>query len=144
MNFQHTEDRRMLADSLNRFVAEQYGFEARERIARSDEGYSRDMWRRFCEFGIIGAFFDESTGGFGGDGFDIAIVFEALGRGLVVEPFLDALIVGRALAYAGNERQQWVKRGLRVSALCRWRSIRRGISVRASRKRRYSYTAGSA
>ncbi|SAK93442.1 acyl-CoA dehydrogenase domain-containing protein [Caballeronia hypogeia] len=108
MNFQHTEDRRMLADSLNRFIAEQYGFDARDRIARSAEGLSRDMWRRFCELGIIGAFFDETVGGFGGDGFDVAVVFEALGRGLVVEPFLDALIVGRALAHAGNESQREV------------------------------------
>ncbi|MGF6408936.1 acyl-CoA dehydrogenase family protein [Paraburkholderia sp. MM5482-R1] len=108
MNFQHTEDRRMLADSLNRFIAEQYGFDVRDRIARSAEGLSRDMWRRFCELGIIGAFFDETVGGFGGDGFDIAVVFEALGRGLVVEPFLDALIVGRALAHAGNESQREV------------------------------------
>ncbi|BBU31822.1 acyl-CoA dehydrogenase [Burkholderia sp. THE68] len=106
MNFQHTDDRRMLADSLNRFVVEQYGFEARDRIARSDEGFSRDMWQRFCELGIVGAFFDEAAGGFGGDGFDVAVVFEALGRGLVVEPFLDALIVGRALAHAGNDTQR--------------------------------------
>ncbi|SAK84373.1 acyl-CoA dehydrogenase domain-containing protein [Caballeronia pedi] len=106
MNFQHTDDRRMLADSLNRFVAEQYGFEARDKIARSDEGFSRDMWQRFCELGIVGAFFDEAAGGFGGDGFDVAVVFEALGRGLVVEPFLDALIVGRALAHAGNDAQR--------------------------------------
>ena len=108
MNFQHTEDRRMLADSLNRFIAEQYGFDVRDRIARSAEGLSRDMWKRFCELGIIGAFFDETVGGFGGDGFDIAVVFEALGRGLIVEPFLDALIVGRALAHAGNESQREV------------------------------------
>ncbi|WP_250530244.1 acyl-CoA dehydrogenase [Caballeronia sp. ATUFL_F1_KS4A] len=106
MNFQHTEDRRMLADSLNRFIAEQYGFDVRDRIARSQEGFSRDMWRRFCELGIVGAFFDESIGGFGGDGFDVSVVFEALGRGLVVEPFLDTLIVGRALAFAGDERQR--------------------------------------
>src|SRR5215469_6134142 len=108
MNFQHAEDRRMLADSLNRFIAGQYGFNVRDRIACSEEGYSRDMWRRFCELGIIGAFFDESVGGFGGDGFDIAVVFEALGRGLVVEPFLDALIVGRALAHAGNDKQRGI------------------------------------
>ncbi|AQH02243.1 pimeloyl-CoA dehydrogenase small subunit [Burkholderia sp. KK1] len=106
MNFQHTEDRRMLADSLNRFIVEQYGFETRDRIARSEEGFSRDMWQRFCELGIVGAFFDETAGGFGGDGFDVSVVFEALGRGLVVEPFLDALIVGRALAHAGHDAQR--------------------------------------
>ncbi|MBN3767601.1 acyl-CoA dehydrogenase family protein [Burkholderia sp. Ac-20365] len=108
MNFQHTEDRRMLADSLNRFIAAQYPFNVRDRIAQSDEGFSLDMWKRFCELGIVGAFFDESVGGFGGDGFDIAVVFEALGRGLVVEPFVDALIVGRALACAGNAFQRGI------------------------------------
>ncbi|RKE35089.1 hypothetical protein B0G76_1140 [Paraburkholderia sp. BL23I1N1] len=106
MNFQHTEDRRMLADTLNRFVAEQYGFDTRDRIARSREGFSADLWNRFAELGIIGALFDEANGGFGGDGFDIAVVFESLGRGLVVEPFLDTLIVGQALTRGGNETQK--------------------------------------
>ncbi|RKR44833.1 acyl-CoA dehydrogenase [Paraburkholderia sp. BL17N1] len=106
MNFQHTEDRRMLADTLNRFVSEQYGFATRDRIARSDQGYSSDLWSRFAELGIIGALFDEADGGFGGGGFDIAVVFESLGRGLVVEPFLDTLIVGRAIARSGNEAQK--------------------------------------
>ncbi|ASV98688.1 acyl-CoA dehydrogenase family protein [Paraburkholderia aromaticivorans] len=106
MNFQHTEDRRMLADSLNRFIGEQYGFETRDRIARSAQGYSGDLWNRFAELGVIGALFDEADGGFGGGGFDIAVVFESLGRGLVVEPFLDTLIVGRAIARSGTEAQK--------------------------------------
>ncbi|MCP3719678.1 acyl-CoA dehydrogenase family protein [Paraburkholderia sp. CNPSo 3281] len=106
MDFQHTEDRRMLADTLNRFISEQYGFNTRDTIARSEEGFSADMWQRFAELGVIGALFDEADGGFGGAGFDVAVVFEALGRGLVVEPFLDTLIVGRALARAGSEAQR--------------------------------------
>ena len=106
MNFEHTEDRKMLADSLNRFISEQYGFPTRDKIARSAEGFSRDMWDRFAELGVIGALFDEAHGGFGGQGFDISVVFESLGRGLVVEPFLDTLIVGRALAHAGSAAQQ--------------------------------------
>ena len=106
MNFQHTEDRRMLADTLNRFVSEQYGFETRDRLARSDLGFSRELWGQFAELGIIGALFNEAEGGFGGDGFDIAVVFESLGRGLVVEPFLGALIVGQAITHAGNDAQK--------------------------------------
>jgi alkylation response protein AidB-like acyl-CoA dehydrogenase len=105
MNFQHTEDRRMLADTLNRFVTEQYRFDTRDRIARSVQGFSSDLWNRFAELGVIGALFDEADGGFGG-GFDIAVVFESLGRGLVVEPFLDTLIVGRAIALSGNDAQR--------------------------------------
>lgn len=106
MNFQHTEDRRMLADTLNRFITEQYDFETRDRIARSPEGFSADLWNRFAELGIVGALFDEADGGFGGGGFDIAVVFECLGRGLVVEPFLDTLIVGQAIARAGSDTQK--------------------------------------
>lgn len=81
MDFQHTEDRRMLADTLNRFIAEQYAFPVRDRIAQSAEGFDRAMWRRFAELGTVGALFAEADGGFGGAGFDIAVVFECSGAG---------------------------------------------------------------
>src|SRR5687768_10375715 len=106
MNFEHTEDRRMLADSLNRFIAEQYAFEARDRIAKSEQGFSSEIWQQFAELGVIGALFREEVGGFGGGGFDLAVVFEALGRGLVVEPVLGAVMAGEAIAAAGSEAQK--------------------------------------
>jgi len=106
MNFEHTEDRRMLADSLGRFLREQYTFETRDRIARSPEGFSAAHWQQIAGLGAIGALFGEADGGYGGDGFDIAVVFEQLGRALAVEPFLGTLIVGRAIAAAGSEAQR--------------------------------------
>ncbi|WP_137894748.1 acyl-CoA dehydrogenase [Ramlibacter sp. 2FC] len=121
MNFEHTEDRRMLADSLDRFVAEQYGFESRNRIAYGEQGHSTELWQQFAELGAIGALFPESEGGFGGAGFDIAVVFESLGRGLVAEPFLGALMVGRAIAAAGSaaqkERLAGLMAGSQIAAL---------------------------
>lgn len=108
MNFEHTEDRRMLADSLNRFIAEQYAFERRDRIAKSAHGFSPEIWRQFAELGVIGALFSEADGGFGGGGFDVAVVFEALGRGLVVEPLLGAVMAGEAITAAGNDAQKAV------------------------------------
>lgn len=106
MNFEHTEDRRMLADTLNRFVSEQYGIEHRNQLAYGQEGHSPALYAQFAELGAIGALFPEDAGGFGGAGFDISVVFEALGRGLVVEPLLDALVVGQALIAAGSESQK--------------------------------------
>lgn len=106
MNFEHTEDRRMLADSLNRFIAEQYAFETRDRIAKSAQGFSTEIWQQFAELGVIGALFSEADGGFGGGGFDVAVVFEALGRGLVVEPLLGAVMAGEAISVAGNDTQK--------------------------------------
>jgi alkylation response protein AidB-like acyl-CoA dehydrogenase len=107
MNFQHTDDRRMLADTLDRYIADRYGFEARQRIAASAEGYSAEQWRQFAELGAIGALFGEAEGGYGGGGFDLAVVFESLGRGLVVEPLLgSAVLAGSAIAHAGNDGQR--------------------------------------
>jgi alkylation response protein AidB-like acyl-CoA dehydrogenase len=97
MDFNHSDDRQMLADTLGRFLADRYDFETWKRIAASDTGFSREMWGQFAELGIVGALFGEDVGGFGGTGFDIALVFEALGRALVVEPFLGTLMAGRLL-----------------------------------------------
>lgn len=102
MNFNLTEDRRMLADSLARYLANEYDFAAREHIAKSDAGWSRQHWAQFAEMGVIGALFAEADGGYGGAGFDLSVVFEALGRALVLEPFLGTLMSGSALAAAGR------------------------------------------
>lgn len=106
MNFEHTEDRRMLADTLNRFVSEQYGTEQRNHLAYGPQGHGPGLYRQFAELGVIGALLPEADGGFGGAGFDISVVFESLGRGLVAEPLLGALMVGRALAAAGSAAQK--------------------------------------
>jgi alkylation response protein AidB-like acyl-CoA dehydrogenase len=113
MNFEHTEERRMLADSLNRFIAAQYTFETRERITASPEGMSAAFWEKFAELGVLGALVREEDGGFGGAGFDIAVVFEALGRGLVVEPLLgSAVLAAEAIAHAGSEAQRALLEGI--------------------------------
>ena len=108
MDFSLTDDRRMLADTIARYVREDYTFETRMEIAAGDDGFSREKWAQFAELGLIGALFEEADGGFGGTGFDIAVVFEELGKGLVVEPFLASLVAGRVLADAGDERHQSV------------------------------------
>ena len=107
MNFEHTEDQRMLADMLGRYIKEQYGFETRDKIGKSASGYSPEMWQKFGDLGVIGALFREEHGGFGGGGFDIVVAFEQLGRGLVVEPFLGAaMLAGGAIAAAGTAAQR--------------------------------------
>jgi len=113
MNFEHSEERRMLADSLNRFIAEQYSFDKREQILQSTHGFSRDIWQQLADLGVIGALLSEDHGGFGGGGFDIAVVFEAIGRGLLVEPLLgSAILVGDAIATAGAPEQKALLHGI--------------------------------
>jgi len=106
MNFTHTEDRRMLADSLDRYIAKRYPMETRHAITKSASGTSKEHWRELAELGAIGALFDETAGGYGGAAFDITVVFEALGRGLVAEPFLPVLLAGSVLTHAGTDEQK--------------------------------------
>ena len=103
MNFEHTDDRRMLADTLVRALRDGYAIDTRNAGAYSEAGYDPAVWQQLNELGIVSALFDEAAGGFGGSGFDIMVVFEAVGRALVVEPFLGALMAGRALAKAAGQ-----------------------------------------
>ena len=96
----------MLADALNRYLSEQYATEYRNKMAYGEAGYSADTYAKLAELGAIGALFKEADGGFGGEGVDISVVFEALGTHLVAEPLLGALLVGRALTEAGTDTQK--------------------------------------
>lgn len=107
MNFDLTEERQMLQDTLRRFLRDRYDTATRNAILDSDSGMSSDIWAQLAELGVIGALFTEEQGGFGGKGFDLAVVFEELGRAGVVEPVLDsAVLAGGLLADLGNEAQQ--------------------------------------
>ncbi len=107
MNFEHSAERRMLGDSLNRFIAQHYNLEKRQQSLQSSQGFNSGIWQQLAEMGVIGALFSEADGGYGGGGFDLALVFEAVGRGLLVEPLLgSAVLAGDAIASAGSETQK--------------------------------------
>jgi len=107
MNFEYSAEQRMLGDSLNRFIAQQYNLEKRQQSLHSEQGFNPEIWRQLADLGVIGALFSEADGGYGGSGFDLALVFEAIGRGLLVEPLLgSAVLAGDAIAGAGTEAQK--------------------------------------
>jgi len=107
MNFELTEERQMLQDTLRRFLRDRYDVPTRNAILESESGMSLDIWNQLAELGVLGALFTEEDGGFGGKGFDIAVVFEELGRAGVVEPILETCILGGGLIAAlGNETQR--------------------------------------
>ncbi len=109
MDFTHTEERQLFKDSVARFIADTYTLDARNKAAETDLGFSAEKWAQFAELGAIGALFSEEDGGFGGAPFDVTVLFEELGRGLVNEPFLATAILGGGLiAELGNAEQKAV------------------------------------
>lgn len=97
MDFDLSEDQRLLKESVDRFITDQYGFEQRKKYMREPAGYSPAMWDQITEIGLLGLPFEDTLGGFGGGGVETAIVMEAFGRGLVLEPYFATVILGGGL-----------------------------------------------
>lgn len=102
MDFNHSPDRAMLQKMLDRYLGRHYPFGTRLAISGSDAGWSAEQWGALAELGVLGALFSQEVGGYGGTGFDIAVVCEQFGKALVVEPVLGTLMAGRVLAKAGG------------------------------------------
>src|SRR5690348_2194836 len=99
MKFDYSEEQRLVADSVRRFVAQDYGFGARKAIVASKEGWSRDVWGKLAGIGLLGLPFPTELGGFGGRAVDLMSVMEAMGDALVVEPYLSTVaLAGRLVA----------------------------------------------
>lgn len=101
MDFSLTDDRRMLQDSLTRFLADKYGAEHRAKVAYEAPFHDPALWAELSELGALYALAPEDQGGFGGTGFDISVVFEALGRANCPEPVLGTMMASRLLGAAG-------------------------------------------
>ena len=111
MDFSLAEERRLLQDTIRRFLANEYAFDKRRARVATPEGFSRETWQEFARLGLIGIAMREEHGGMGGDAFDTLIVMEAFGRALVTEPYLATVVLGAGIiADAGNESQraQWL------------------------------------
>ncbi|MBK0400263.1 acyl-CoA dehydrogenase family protein [Limibaculum sp. M0105] len=94
MDFTLSEERRMLVETAQRFLRDRYDMPTRHKAAAAPDGFDRALWADMAELGLIGALVPPEAGGFGGAGEDVALVFEQVGRGLVVEPFLASGVLG--------------------------------------------------
>ena len=98
MDFSFTDEQRLLQDSLERFLGGVYGFEARQQAIRSEAGWRPEIWRALAEdVGVLGAALPEEFGGLGGGPVDTMVVMQALGRSLVVEPYLETVVIAAGL-----------------------------------------------
>ena len=107
MNFELSDEQQLLADSLRKYLTNDYSFDARTKIVASPTGYSEKTWASFAEMGLLGIPFAEEHGGFGGNAVDLMSVMEVLGESLVVEPYWTNVgVAGRLVATGGSEAQR--------------------------------------
>src|ERR1044072_2036045 len=101
MDFELSEEQRLLKDSVERLCTQRYEFETRRKYMKETDGWSRDMWRQYVDLGLTALPFAEEHGGVGGGPVETMIVMEAFGRALALEPYFATVIVGGGLLRHG-------------------------------------------
>ena len=102
MDFSFSEEQGLLQDSIQRYIQKSYTFDARQKILKSEEGFSRENWATFAELGWLALPFTEQSGGFGGTAVETMIMMEEFGKGLVVEPYVSTVIMAGSVIEAGG------------------------------------------
>ena len=105
MDFNLSAEQQLLRDGLGKFLAGRYTLSGSRRAAKTGAGWQPEIWRAFAaELGILGATLPESAGGSGGGSVESMVIAEELGRALVIEPYIDTVVVaGGLLARAGGQ-----------------------------------------
>jgi alkylation response protein AidB-like acyl-CoA dehydrogenase len=107
MDLELTDEQKMLSETVIRFVAETYEFSKREHALRSELGWSRTAYQSLAEMGLLGLPFAEEDGGFGGGGVEMMLIMEAIGRGLMVEPYVATVVLaGGVLRHGASAAQR--------------------------------------
>jgi alkylation response protein AidB-like acyl-CoA dehydrogenase len=107
MDIKFTEEQELLRSSVQRLLRDQYDFDARRKIVASEDGFSRKRWEAFAELGLLAAPFSEEVGGLGGGSLLTMIIMQEFGRHLVVEPFVETIVVaGSLIERTGSEKQK--------------------------------------
>ena len=103
MEFEYSDEQKLLSETLRKFLGTGYNFDARGKIIAGGSGYSEDVWAALAEMGILGVPFDAELGGFGGTTVDMMVAMEAFGEFLLVEPYLATVgLGGQFVARAGS------------------------------------------
>jgi pimeloyl-CoA dehydrogenase small subunit len=106
MDFDLSEEQRLLKESLDRLIGDRYAFEQRKGYAQSPQGWSRELWGQFAELGLLGLPFEERHGGSAGGPVETMIAMEAFGRALALEPYLATVVLGGGFLRHGGSAEQ--------------------------------------
>ena len=106
MDFDLSEEQRLLKESLDRLIGDRYAFEQRRSYAQSPEGWSRALWAQYAELGLLGLPFAEQYGGSAGGPVETMIAMEAFGRALALEPFFATVVLGGGFLRNGGSAEQ--------------------------------------
>lgn len=110
MDFNLTTEQELLRTGLTKFLATRYSLQASRAAAKTGTGWQPDIWRSLAtELDILGAAQPRDVGKIGCGPVELMIITEALGHDLVIEPYVETVIVsGGLLRRAGGPNAEMV------------------------------------
>ena len=106
MDFDLSEEQRLLKESVDGLLNDSYDFDARKKYQKEKGGWSKAVWSKLAEQGLLGLPFAEDDGGFGAGAVETMIVMEAIGKALVLEPYLATVVIGGGFLRHGGSAEQ--------------------------------------
>lgn len=108
MHLEFSEEQRLLKESVDRLLAGVYDFEQRKKYMKEKGGWSKLVWQRLTEQGLVGLPLAESKGGFDAGAVETMtmIMMKALGRALVLKPYLSTVVIGGGFLRHGGSAVQ--------------------------------------
>ena len=106
-----TDEQRMLVDSVQRWAEDACAPAVRAQASHHASGCPPERWHALAEMGWLALPLPEADGGLGGSLTDVALLAEALGHALLVEPFVaSGVLAAGLLADTAQEplRAQWL------------------------------------
>lgn len=106
-----TELQEMIESSVLEFLGNEYDFTKRARSLGAAGGVAPQVWQAFADMGWLGLPMSEADGGIGGRAMECGLLMRAFGRHLVVEPYVNAVLLGaRLIAECGraDQRGEWL------------------------------------
>jgi alkylation response protein AidB-like acyl-CoA dehydrogenase len=97
VDFELTKEQQLLSEAVQRFVAKEYAPAARRAILESRDGFSREVWSKLAELGLLALQVPENHGGMGRATIETMLTMNAVGRGLLLEPYLQSAILATSL-----------------------------------------------
>lgn len=102
------EEEQMLKDAAAGFLAEKAPVSALRQLRddRSEEGYSKSLWKEMADMGWAGIAIPEAYGGLGYGYVGLGLVLEQMGRNLSVSPLQSSIVTGATLINIGGSEEQ--------------------------------------
>ncbi len=106
MNFDFSDDQKMLGKTAREFLAEHAPLSLCRQVLESDASYSEALWREVAQLGWLGSAIPEQYGGAGFGRLELAVIAEEVGRALAPIPFGSSLYLAAELLLEGGTEAQ--------------------------------------